>query len=434
MRAPARPLHVVALSWRDSGHPEAGGAEVYLEEVLGRLAEEGHRVTVLTARYPGSTRTQTRHGITLHRAGGRFTVYLRALLHLASRRLGRVDVVVDVQNGMPFLARLVTRRPVVVLCHHVHREQWSIALGHTPVGRLAARVGWFVESRLAPRVMRGCRYVAVSEVTRRELVDLGVRAEDITVVHNGTPSAPLAVAAGRGENPEIVVLGRLVPHKRIEHAVRAVAHLLPTLPDLRLTVIGHGWWEPQVLAEVERLGLHAHVEVTGWVEESVKHAALGRAWVQATPSVKEGWGLAVVEAGTHGCPSVAYRDAGGVAESILDDVTGLLVDDDETLFAEALGRVLRDPALQRRLGTAATGHAARFSWQGTADGIAEVLAAATGVEPLGRLAAERVLTLDREVLGEPALDGHRVLDLAEVPAPRRGLDDAVGSDRAERTG
>jgi hypothetical protein len=70
--------------------------------------------------------------------------------------------VVDVQNGIPFFARLVAGAPVVVLVHHVHREQW-----HVVFGRMLAGLGWWMESRTAPRVHRGCQYIAVSGVTRR---------------------------------------------------------------------------------------------------------------------------------------------------------------------------------------------------------------------------------------------------------------------------
>jgi glycosyltransferase involved in cell wall biosynthesis len=314
---PPHLLRVAILSWRDSTHPEGGGSEQYAEAMAAGLAERGHSVTILTARHPGSTKQEERDGYLIRRAGGRFTVYLRALLRILTGP--RFDVIVDVQNGTPFFARLVTRRPVVVLCHHVHRDQWRIALGNTWVGRRIATVGWWVESWLAPRILRGCRYVTVSEVSRRDLIGLGVRPADITVVHNGTP-APLPGVA-RSEAPEIVVLGRVVPHKRVEHAVRAVAALSNELPDLRLTVVGHGWWSDEVASEVARLGLADRVELVGHVSEERKHELLSRAWVLATPSVMEGWGLCVVEAASHGTPSVAYRSAGGLTESVLHGVS-----------------------------------------------------------------------------------------------------------------
>ena len=176
-------MHVVMLSWRDLGNPEAGGAERYLTHVAEGLVGRGHRVTLLTAGYPGAPATERAGDLAVRRAGGKLTVYPRASWTLA-RRLRDVDVVVDVQNGVPFFSRLATRAPVVVLVHHVHREQWPVVYGSG-----AARLGWWIESRLAPRLYRSSRYVTVSEHTRIELMDLGVSHDRITVVHNGADNA-----------------------------------------------------------------------------------------------------------------------------------------------------------------------------------------------------------------------------------------------------
>jgi glycosyltransferase involved in cell wall biosynthesis len=371
-------LRVLVLSWRDSGHPEGGGAELYLDHVLAGLVRAGHVITVLTARYPGSERRSEADGIRVLRAGGRFTVYLHAALRILLRRAGRFDVVVDVQNGMPFFARLLTRRPVVVLCHHVHREQWSIALGTGWGGRLAARVGWWVESWLAPRAFRGCRYVTVSVRSADDLVALGVDRDRVTVVHNGAP--PPRAGTGRSARPELLVLGRLVPHKQVEHAVRSLAALSGRFPDLRLTVAGQGWWEQEIRDEVHRLGLASRVELTGFVDEDHKHVLLSRAWVLVTPSVKEGWGLCVIEAAAHGTPTVAYRSAGGVAESVLHGSTGLLAEDEADLTAQ-IAELLGDAELRATMGRAATTYARGFTWTRTADRFEDVLVTAAGRLP-----------------------------------------------------
>jgi glycosyltransferase involved in cell wall biosynthesis len=369
-------LRVLLLSWRDSGHPEGGGSEQYGESMAAGLAAQGHQVTILTARYPGSAAEEKVDGYRVLRAGGRFTVYLRSLLRVLLRRAGQFDVVVDVQNGTPFFARLVTRRPVVVLCHHVHRDQWGIVFGGTRSGDVLAALGWWLESRVAPLVQRSCRYVTVSEVSKLDLIDLGVRAENITIVHNGTP--PPLPGTDRSETPEIVVLGRVVPHKRVDHAVRAVAALQQELPDLRLTVLGHGWWSEALRAEVERCGVTDRVDLVGYVDEAVKHELLSRAWVMATPSVMEGWGLCVVEAASHGTPSVAYRSAGGLAESVVHGSTGLLVEDDEAAYTSALRELLVDTGLRLRMGAEARNHARLFTQEASVNAFAAVLLTAAG--------------------------------------------------------
>jgi glycosyltransferase involved in cell wall biosynthesis len=365
------PGGVLVLNWRDTSNPEGGGSEVYVERVAAGLAARGHPVTLFCAAHRGAPARERVGDVRVVRRGSRLTVYLHAWWAHLTGRLGGHEVVVDVQNGLPFFSALWCRRPVVVLVHHVHREQWRVVLP-----ALQARLGWWVESRLAPRLYRRARYVAVSEATRRELVGLGVRPQAITVVHNGMtpPGRPAAVA--RTPYPSICVLGRLVPHKRVELALEAAARIRRHLPGLRVLVVGQGYWEPRLRETVARLGLEDAVELLGWLDEDAKQRVLASSWVLAMPSLKEGWGLAVLEAAASGTPTVAFRAAGGVRESVVHGSTGLLADDPDE-FIRHLAWMLLNRHLRQRLGDAARAHAARFTWSQTVAGFAEVLAGAT---------------------------------------------------------
>ncbi|WP_286697218.1 glycosyltransferase, partial [Dermacoccus sp. UBA1591] len=163
----AEPLRVLYLSWRDRENPEAGGSEVFVERTSEVMSELGADVTIHTARFRGAAR-RTMHGdVTVIRAGNRFTCYAAGLWHLV-RHQRDYDVVIDVQNGVPFWSPLVARIPVVAVVHHVHRDQWASIFGP----RLA-RFGWLLESRVAPWVYRRCRYITVSKASRSELASLG---------------------------------------------------------------------------------------------------------------------------------------------------------------------------------------------------------------------------------------------------------------------
>jgi glycosyltransferase involved in cell wall biosynthesis len=364
------PLRVLFCNWRDTRNPEGGGSEVYLESVAAALAAAGHDVTILCAAHSNAPDDEVVDGVHFLRHGSKLGVYPKTFLRQLLRRVGPFDVVVDVQNGIPFLSTWAGRTPVVVLVHHVHREQWPVV--HGPV---RSRIGWWIESRLAPRAYRGSAYVAVSEATRQELVALGVRGDDITVVHNGAERPVLDPAPA--DHPRILVLGRLVPHKRVEHVLAAAAELRVDHPTLRVAVVGDGWWSPHLAAEAERLGVSDLVEFTGFVDEQAKHQELSRAWVLALPSLKEGWGLVVMEAAGYAVPTVGYAAAGGVAESVVDGVTGLLVHD-ETEFTAALRRLLDEPDLRRSLGMAAEARTWEFGWDTAARSFGRVLARAAG--------------------------------------------------------
>jgi glycosyltransferase involved in cell wall biosynthesis len=250
--------------------------------------------------------------------------------------------------------------------HHVHREQWSAVLG--PV---LGRVGWFVESRLAPMVYRKCRYLTVSEMTRAELARLGVAASRISVVHNGLDPVP-GTRASRDHDPTLVLVGRLVPHKRVEHAIDVVARLTERWPKLRLEVVGQGWWLPILREHAELRDVRDRVTLHGWVDEQDKHEIIARSWLHVCPSVKEGWGVAIMEAAAHGVPSIAYRAAGGVAESIVDGMTGLLADDFDD-FVRKVDRLLASEALRAGMGTAGRARAATFEWERSVDAFEAVV-------------------------------------------------------------
>jgi glycosyltransferase involved in cell wall biosynthesis len=365
-------VRIAILNWRDLTHPDGGGAERYAVNVATGLVQRGHEVTLMCADHGQAPRDETVDGVRLRRRGGRIGVYPQALRGV--RSLERVespfDVVVDVQNGLPFFSPLVTKTPVVSLVHHVHREQWPVVFGP-----LTARIGWGIESRLSPRVYRGLQYVAVSGRTKDELAALGVDPSHIAVIHNGTDE-PMCTDVSRSPDPTIVVLGRLMPHKRVEHAIEVLAKLRDSYPDLRLRIIGAGWWAPKVRAHAEACGVSDRVDHLGFISEEHKHAELAAAWVALAPSIKEGWGLNVVEAASHGVPTVAYHGAGGLSESIEDGRTGLLVNDLDAMAA-AVSELLSDQVLRDTLGAAARVHAQGFTWEGTISSWEDLLARVT---------------------------------------------------------
>ncbi|HEY3004942.1 MAG TPA: glycosyltransferase family 4 protein [Kribbellaceae bacterium] len=356
-----RERSLLIVNWRDTTNPEGGGSERYVEEVATGLAARGWSVSVLCAGYPGSPREAHRRGVRYLYRGGKLTVYAHGLWQAFKHRRHQV---VDVQNGLPFFTRLV-RRQVVVLLHHVHREQWPVVYPGWP-----GRLGWWLESRLSPWLYRDCRYVTVSSASRDELVRIGVAAGRINVVHNGTEPAPPRQRP-RATTPTVLCVGRLVPHKQVEHAIDAIALARTTMADARLVVVGAGWWEERLREYAERLGVSDAVEFRGYVSEADKHAAYDEGWLLALPSLKEGWGIVVGEAAAHSVPTVAYRSAGGPTESVHDGA-GVLADD-HAGFCAAVVELLGDDVRRRALSSGAMRSADTFTWGGTVAAFERVL-------------------------------------------------------------
>ena len=348
-------MKVLMLCWRDSTHPQGGGSERYLERVAEYLAAHGHQVTYRSAKHPGALRKQQRNGVTYIRAGGKFGVYLRAQLAIVLQRYRDVDVVIDTQNGVPFFARLFTTKPVILLTHHCHREQWPVA------GPVLSRIGWWLESVVSPRVHRSTATVTVSQPSADELAQLGVPS--ITIIRNGIDPVPAAPQGVEKSHPHrLVTLCRLVPHKNIEHALDVLA----AIDNTHLDIIGSGWWEDELKAYAVDLGVDHRVTFHGHVSETRKHQLLDGADIHLLPSRKEGWGLAVIEAAQHGVPTVGYHSSRGLQDSIIDGTTGLLVDNKAQLITSTRC-LLDDAALRHRLGDAARIRATTFSWEKTGE-------------------------------------------------------------------
>lgn len=368
-------MKILLLCWRDSTHPQGGGSERYLERVGEFLAARGHEVVYRTASHTDAPRTSMRDGICYSRAGGKYGVYVRAWLALLAGRLKmgplkNVDVVVDTQNGIPFFARVIAGVPTVLLTHHCHREQWPVA------GPVISRLGWFLESKVAPRVYRGAQYVTVSQASHADLVELGVNSADIEIISNGVDEVPGRLPVVEKQGRHLVTLSRLVPHKQIEHALDALVDLPQ---DVVLDVIGSGWWEDELHAYAQAIGVQDRVNFHGQVTEDYKHALLARADVHLMPSRKEGWGLAVIEAAQHGVPTIGYASSGGLQDSIKNNETGVLIDAPPSLPA-AISRLLDNETERERLGQAAKEFAATFTWHDTGQRFESLLVGLQGQE------------------------------------------------------
>jgi glycosyltransferase involved in cell wall biosynthesis len=353
-RAAGRTLRIVAVSWRDLAHPAAGGAEVLLDRLLQGLHDRGHQVTLVC----GGPLSQ--HPYETVDSGGTYSQYLRAPA-ICTRRFRDADIVIDVQNGMPYFSPLWRRRPSVCVVHHVHTDQWA-----TRFPRPVAAFFRSAERRVMPFVYRHRRFVAVSRSTARSLAAIGVPAESITVIESGVDAPPAADVARSGE-PLLLSLNRLVPHKRIDLLLEAWRLAQARIPG-QLVVAGDG----PLLDDVRRQARSIpRVVVLGRVGEAEKDDLLARAWVVLSAAQHEGWGMSVLEGAAFGTPSLAI-DAPGIRDALIDGVTGRLVfPSDGTQAPEALGRAMEefveDGGRREELGAAARQRALDLSWSRSVD-------------------------------------------------------------------
>jgi glycosyltransferase involved in cell wall biosynthesis len=396
------------ITWRDLSHPLAGGSELLVDRLASGLQDLGHDVTVVC----GGPITD--HPYRIVDGGGTYTQYLRAPFG-ARRHLAGADVLIDVENGVPFFSPIWHRGPVVCIVHHVHTDQWE-----TRFSRSVAVAGRLLEEKLMPAVYRKRLFVAVSPSTARSLERLGIDRRTIRVIENGIEApasrevlggdlndSQVGEGAAAPENPRskageaskellFVSLGRLVPHKRVDLVLRAWRQVQPVTGG-RLVVAGSG---PEL--ESLRTALPPGAEMPGRVSEEVKSDLLRRASLLVHAAHHEGWGIALLEGAILGTPALAL-DAPGVRDAIVDGVTGVLARDEDDLVEKWIS-LSRDSSRLNRLGEAARARARQLTWDRTIEQYAALMeeVAAKTVrrpgKPRSRLGVRRSASLLRGFL------------------------------------
>ena len=354
------------LAWRDLDDPEAGGSELHAHRIASLWADAGLDVTVRASAVAGRPPVIGRHGYRAIRKSGRYTVFPRTALSGLVARRGRPDGLVEVWNGMPFFSPLWARCTRVVFLHHVHAEMWGMTLPP-----LLARAGELIERRIAPPLYRRTAVVTLSDSSRQEIVSmLGLPAARVSVVPPGVDPR-YTPGPGRSATPLVLAVGRLVPVKRFPLLIEALAAARPHVPGLSAVIVGEGHARPEVEAAIRRAGAGDWIELAGAKSDDELLALYRRAWVLASASLREGWGMTVTEAGACGTPAVVTRIAGHV-DAVEHGVSGLLVDDAPGMAA-ALASVLGDRVLRERLRRGAEQRAGALTWEATAAGTLAVL-------------------------------------------------------------
>src|SRR2546425_6471929 len=318
-------MRILILSWKDTSHPLAGGAEVFTEEVARSLVQRGHNVTLFAAAVTGRPSRETVGGIEVIRRGSRLTVYHAARRFWDEQPAQSFDVVVDEINTRPFMTpRWVRDTPVVALIFQLAREIWfyETPLPVAALGRFALEPWWLRSYRAVPAL-------TISK-SSAESLDRHHGWRDVTVVPVGlemleVPHVP------KEQQPTVVFLSRLVAMKRPEHALEAFSILTRHDHTARMWIMGDG-------PHRERLAkaLPPGAALLGRVDEKERAARLARAHVLVATSVREGWGLNVSEAAACGTPSIGYR-VPGLVDSV-QAAGGAVVEPKP----EALGKALVD--------------------------------------------------------------------------------------------
>ncbi len=355
---------VTVLAWRDIGHPDSGGSEIYVDRVTREWVRGGLHVTLLTGRAVTQEPRELRHGVSVERRGGKLTAVPRLTLRGLLRRLPPGDATVEIWNGLPFLTPMWAQPPRLAVLHHLHDRLWHDFL---PPG--AAHAGRWAERSLFPRLYRTTPVATLARSSRDELVRrTPLPAGQVRVVQPGVDER-FTPGGTRSANPKVLIVARLVPSKRVDRAISAALEAARALPGgagtLDIEVIGTG---PESGALASTYG--RRVRFRGQVDDSELLDAYRSAWLIVSASDSEGWGMTLTEAAACGTPAVARRTPGH-RDAVQHGISGLLADERD--MADAIAEVLTRPELRQELARGAVRRASELTWSRTAAQLAALL-------------------------------------------------------------
>jgi glycosyltransferase involved in cell wall biosynthesis len=347
-------MRFLMLNWRDPKNPISGGAERVTLAHLLALVERGHQVYWFTYDFPGGAREETFQGIKIVRGGGKGSSIFKAMAWY--RRQEKFDLVIDQHHGLPWFAPWWCRTNCVAYIHEVLGPIWT-AFYKWPLSTICQwQEGW------THWLYRNVPFWTPSESTKKDLHANGVR--QVTVIPNGSDTAPLVSLDDKPlqSHLRLVSVSRIAPNKRVDHAIRAVKALEERNVPAHLTIVGGGACMPELEQLAKTLGLEDKIRFTGQLSEELKNLELQKAHFLVHNSLREGWGLNVIEANAMGTPAAVYP-VGGLVDSTVPGQTGLITaaETPESL-ADALAGIVKTPELYTRYRINAWERSKTFAW------------------------------------------------------------------------
>jgi len=347
-------MRFLMLNWRDPHNPRAGGAERVTEGYLAALVDRGHEVFWFANLFPGAAPRERHGAVQIVRGGGVGSSVLEARNWVRSQP--PFDLVIDQHHGIPWYAPWWCRTRCVGYVHEVLGPIWTTFYKKpwSDIGQL--------QERWTHWIYRNVPFWTACESTRDGLRRHGVRQISILRYGVRTQALPELDPKPLQQPLRLAIVSRLAPNKRVDHGIRALRVLLDRGVQARLSVVGGGDVESQLRQLAQQLQLTNHLTFTGLLDEAGKDAVLQDSHLLLHTSLREGWGLNVIEANARGTPGVVYP-VPGLIESTLHDRTGLVAEQEipESL-ADRIMELVADELRYQRLRLGAWERAKTLHW------------------------------------------------------------------------
>jgi glycosyltransferase involved in cell wall biosynthesis len=362
-----RKLNILITSWRDIKSPAAGGAEILTHKISKRLVRLGHKVTILAPIFPGAKNFEEIEGIQILRPSYFFAdrpiAYLnwpRFLINAAATYRGQlsehIDIVIDQVHGLPSFTPLYVKKPVILFPLEVANEIWL-----TEIPFPGNFLGWLVE-RVYLLLFRNYPFLTISKSTAKDLRNFGVKS--VQIITPGIARPPKYLPR-KSKNPSFICLGRITKMKRLADSILSFNDISKRHPNAKLHIIGKGGSMKELENLVSSLKLKSNVKFHGYVTEKEKYNLLAKSWALLSTSLREGWGLNVIEAASVSTPTLAYR-VSGIVDTVQNNKTGLLTKTNTPFaLAKVMQKLIKNNKLRQQLSFQAKSYSQQFSWEKT---------------------------------------------------------------------
>lgn len=306
-----------------------GGAEKRIYEIGKRLADRGHEVHWFGLNWWNGEKDIVKDGIHIHGIGKWDKLYvdgkrsIKEGLYFGLKTLtslkGDFDVV-DCQEFPYFsclsarIHSLLKRSEFFITWHEVWRDYWFQYLGKKGF------FGYIVEI-LASRIAK--KHIAVSENTKKDLEAIGVK--NVKVIPNGIDFERIQKIKPADEESDVLFVGRLIKEKKVDVLIKAIRLIKKDNPSIKCLIIGDGPERSKLEKLVDILDLSKNVKFKGFLENHDDVISLMKASkVFVLPSIREGFGIAAIEANACGLPVVTVKHERNAVANLINDKNGFL--------------------------------------------------------------------------------------------------------------
>ncbi len=346
-----------------------GGAEKRIYELGKRLAAEGNEVHIFGVKWWDGSEVIENEGMMLHGVCEPLELYvngrrsiaeamifsIKLLPHLFRERFDIIDT-----SAFPYfscftvkLISIFRRTPMVITWHEVWEDYWYEYLG-----------GWGFFGKLVEYLTSKlvCVSIAVSPVTKENLMSLGVTGGNIRIIPNGIDLKRIDNIMSSPEECDILFVGRLIREKNVDVLLASLDHISDVRPCVKCHIIGDGPEKERLVGLTAGRGLLNNVSFFGFMGYEEVIARIKSSKILVLPSTREGFGIVVLEAFACGVPVITVKSPRNAAYKLVNEKTGSVVNLDVRELGNAICTLISDGTLREKMAIFTKDAAKKFDW------------------------------------------------------------------------